>query len=242
MRFVHAAARDIAGVDRGLHGRRRQIDRPDRRRRRGRAHHRRARAARLVRRRLQTRNSCAKARRSRISSSPTGSLSASRTTARASVMREIYQPIEINGGPIVYTSRRSAEMIKYAANVFLAMKVTFINEIADLCETARRRRARRRPRHRPRQPHRPPVPQPRSRLRRLVLSQGHAGADQARDRGRSPMRLVETLVDVNDKRKMAMAGKIVARLRRFGRRASASPCSASPTSPTPTTCATRRAW
>ncbi len=50
------------------------------------------------------------------------------------VMREIYQPIERNGGPIVYTSRRSSEMIKYAANVFLAMKVTFINEIADLCE------------------------------------------------------------------------------------------------------------
>jgi len=50
------------------------------------------------------------------------------------VMREIYQPIESNGGPIVYTSRRSSEMIKYAANVFLAMKVTFINEIADLCE------------------------------------------------------------------------------------------------------------
>ena len=50
------------------------------------------------------------------------------------VMRDIYQPIERAGGQIVYTSRRSSEMIKYAANVFLAMKVTFINEIADLCE------------------------------------------------------------------------------------------------------------
>ena len=50
------------------------------------------------------------------------------------VMGEIYRPIERNGGRIVYTTRRSSEMIKYAANVFLAMKVTFINEIADLCE------------------------------------------------------------------------------------------------------------
>jgi UDPglucose 6-dehydrogenase len=50
------------------------------------------------------------------------------------VMREVYRPIKRAGRPILYTSRRSAEMIKYAANVFLAMKVTFINEIANLCE------------------------------------------------------------------------------------------------------------
>src|SRR5579863_10374202 len=50
------------------------------------------------------------------------------------IMREIYRPLERNGSPIVVTTRRTAELIKYAANVFLAMKVTFINEIADLCE------------------------------------------------------------------------------------------------------------
>jgi UDPglucose 6-dehydrogenase len=126
------------------------------------------------------------------------------------VMREIYQPIESNGGPIVYTSRRSSEMIKYAANVFLAMKVTFINEIADLCE----------------------------RLGADVLDVSHGiGLDDRIGRrflnpgpgfggscfpkdtlaltklaadAKAPIRLVETLVDVNDKRKTAMAAKIVA--------------------------------
>ena len=53
--------------------------------------------------------------------------------ARA-VMRDIYQPIKRAGGQRVYTSRRSSEMIKNAANVFAAMKATFINEIGDLCE------------------------------------------------------------------------------------------------------------
>ena len=128
--------------------------------------------------------------------------------ARA-VMREIYRPIERNGGQIVYTSRRSSEMIKYAANVFLAMKVTFINEIADLCE----------------------------RLGADVLDVSHGiGLDDRIGRkflnpgpgfggscfpkdtlaltklaaeAKAPIRLVETLVDVNDKRKTAMAVKII---------------------------------
>ena len=125
------------------------------------------------------------------------------------VMREIYQPLERNGSPIVYTTRRTAELIKYAANVFLAMKVTFINEMADLCEKVGgdvmdvahgvgldKRIGR----------------------RFLNPGPGFGGSCFPKDTlaltklaidARSPMRLVETLVDVNDKRKVAMAGKIV---------------------------------
>lgn len=50
------------------------------------------------------------------------------------IMRELYRPLFINETPIVFTSRRTSELIKYAANSFLATKITFINEIADLCE------------------------------------------------------------------------------------------------------------
>ena len=50
------------------------------------------------------------------------------------VVAEIYRPLTLNQAPILYTTRRTAELIKYAANAFLATKITFINEIADLCE------------------------------------------------------------------------------------------------------------
>ncbi|WP_324261387.1 UDP-glucose/GDP-mannose dehydrogenase family protein [Altererythrobacter sp. H2] len=50
------------------------------------------------------------------------------------VMREVYRPLFLNESPILFTSRRSSELIKYAANAFLATKITFINEMADLCE------------------------------------------------------------------------------------------------------------
>jgi len=51
-----------------------------------------------------------------------------------SVMSEVYRPLFLNKSPILFTSRRSSELIKYAANAFLAVKITFINEMADLCE------------------------------------------------------------------------------------------------------------
>jgi UDPglucose 6-dehydrogenase len=52
------------------------------------------------------------------------------------VAAEIYRPLNLNQVPILYTGRRTAELIKYTANAFLATKITFINEIADLCEKA----------------------------------------------------------------------------------------------------------
>ena len=50
------------------------------------------------------------------------------------VMSELYRPLYLNRSPIMFTGRRTAELIKYAANAFLATKITFINEIADLAE------------------------------------------------------------------------------------------------------------
>jgi len=50
------------------------------------------------------------------------------------VMRELYRPLYLNETPILFTSRRTSELIKYAANAFLALKITYINEMADLCE------------------------------------------------------------------------------------------------------------
>ena len=105
--------------------------------------------------------------------------------ARA-VMREIYRPLFINETPILFTGRRAAELIKYASNAFLATKITFINEMADLCEkcgadvqeVARgmgldRRIARQ-------------VSACRAGLRRLVLSEGHRGARRDRAAPRCP--------------------------------------------------------
>ncbi len=50
------------------------------------------------------------------------------------VMERVYEPLRLRNAPVIFTSRESAELAKYAANAFLAMKISFINEIADLCE------------------------------------------------------------------------------------------------------------
>ena len=125
-------------------------------------------------------------------------------------MREIYQPIERPGGPIVYTSRRSSEMIKYAANVFLAMKVTFINEIADLCERLDADVL---------DVSRGIGLDDRIGARLLNPGPGFGGSCFPKDtlaltrlanEAKAPIRLIETLVEVNDKRKVAMARKVEA--------------------------------
>ena len=123
-------------------------------------------------------------------------------------MHDIYRPLERNAGPSVYTSRRSAEMIKYAANVFLAMKVTFINEIADLCERVDADVL---------DVSRGIGLDDRIGAKFLNPGPGFGGSCFPKDtlaltklaiEAKAPIRLVETLVEVNEKRKIAMARKI----------------------------------
>ena len=90
------------------------------------------------------------------------------------VLRELYAPFLRTERPFLVMSPESAEMTKYAANAMLATKISFINEMANLCDRARRRHQRRPPRHRPRPADRLPVPLPRPRLRRVVLPEGRA--------------------------------------------------------------------
>jgi len=125
------------------------------------------------------------------------------------VLAEIYRPLYLNTPPIIFVSRRTAELIKYASNAFLATKITFINEIADLCE------------------------QVGADVQEVARGMGldnrigakflHAGPGfggscfpkdtnalikTAHDHG-VPLRLVETVSSVNEQRKRAMARKVV---------------------------------
>ncbi len=131
--------------------------------------------------------------------------------ARA-VMHELYRPLSLNETPMIVTDRRTSELIKYAANAFLAMKVTFINEVADLCEKVGG-----------------DVQQVARGIgldKRIGGKFLHAGpgfggscfpkdiralARTAADAA-APMKLVEATIEVNDRRKRAMAGKIAAAL------------------------------
>jgi len=125
------------------------------------------------------------------------------------VMRELYRPLYLAETPIVMTTLETAELTKYAANAFLATKITFINEIADLCEkvganvqdVARGMGLD-------------------SRIGKKFLhaGPGYGGScfpkdtlalvRTAQEYG-SPARLVETVVQVNDTRKGAMAGRVL---------------------------------
>ena len=125
------------------------------------------------------------------------------------IMAEVYRPLFINQAPLMFTDRRTAELIKYAANAFLATKITFINEMADLCEAV--------------------GADVQSVARGMGLDNRigtkflHAGpgyggscfpkdtlalVKSGQDHG-APQRIVEAVVQVNDQRKRAMARRII---------------------------------
>ncbi|MES1156561.1 MAG: UDP-glucose/GDP-mannose dehydrogenase family protein [Alphaproteobacteria bacterium] len=125
------------------------------------------------------------------------------------LMRELYRPLYLNETPIVFTERRTSELIKYAANAFLAMKITFINEVADLCDAVGANVQE--------------VAKGIGYDKRIGSKFLHAGPGYggscfpkdtlalmktARDSG-APIELIETTVRVNMARKQAMAHKIV---------------------------------
>ncbi|MBT9473436.1 MAG: UDP-glucose/GDP-mannose dehydrogenase family protein [Pseudomonadota bacterium] len=126
------------------------------------------------------------------------------------VMTELYRPLYLNETPIVFTGRRTSELIKYAANAFLAMKITFINEMADLCEAVGAD---------VQQVARGIGLDKRIGGKFLHAGPGYGGScfpkdtlalvRTATDAG-SPVRLIETTVKVNDDRKKAMALKVSA--------------------------------
>ena len=129
--------------------------------------------------------------------------------ARA-IMHELYRPLAEKGTPIVFTARRGAELIKYAANAFLATKITFINEIADLCEQANADVQE--VAHGIGLDHRigPKF---------LSAGPGYGGSCFPKDllallkAGLDfgvPIRSIETIISINDQRKRAMARKVIA--------------------------------
>ncbi|WP_332653853.1 UDP-glucose dehydrogenase family protein [Brevundimonas sp.] len=125
------------------------------------------------------------------------------------VMRELYRPLNLNETPILFTGRRTSELIKYAANAFLAMKITFINEMADLCEKVGAD---------VQQVARGIGLDNRIGSKFLHAGPGYGGSCFPKDTlalvrtavdAGSPVRLIETTVEVNDARKKAMAGRVL---------------------------------
>mgnify|MGYP001186459034 FL=1 len=125
------------------------------------------------------------------------------------VMRELYRPLFLNETPILFTSRRTSELIKYAANAFLAVKITFINEMADLCEKVGAN---------VQEVSRGIGLDGRIGSKFLNAGPGYGGScfpkdtlaltKTANDYG-SPVRIVDTVVEVNAARKKAMATKVI---------------------------------
>ncbi|THV25578.1 UDP-glucose dehydrogenase family protein [Peteryoungia ipomoeae] len=126
------------------------------------------------------------------------------------IMREVYRPLYLNEAPLYFCERRTSELIKYAANAFLAMKITFINEIADLCEQLGADVQK--------------VAKGIGMDKRIGDKFLHAGpgyggscfpkdtlalVKTAQDHN-SPLRLIETTVAINDNRKRAMGRKVIA--------------------------------
>jgi UDPglucose 6-dehydrogenase len=129
--------------------------------------------------------------------------------AAAEIMREIYRPLYLNKLPLLITSRRTAELIKYAANAFLATKITFINEIADLCEAV--------------DADVQDVARGIGLDRRIGSKFLHAGPGyggscfpkdtlallKTAEDNQAPLRIVEAVAKVNDARKRAMGRKVI---------------------------------
>jgi UDPglucose 6-dehydrogenase len=126
------------------------------------------------------------------------------------VMTEVYRPLYLNQAPLLFTDRRTSELIKYAANAFLAMKITFINEVADLCEATGAN---------VQEVARGIGLDNRIGSKFLHAGPGYGGSCFPKDTTAlvkigqdfgSPMRLVETTVSINDQRKRAMSRKVIA--------------------------------
>ncbi|MCB2082498.1 MAG: UDP-glucose/GDP-mannose dehydrogenase family protein [Sphingomonadaceae bacterium] len=125
------------------------------------------------------------------------------------VMREVYRPLYLNESPILFTSRRTSELIKYAANAFLATKITFINEMADLCEKVGAN---------VQDVSRGIGMDNRIGAKFLHAGPGYGGSCFPKDTLAllktaedfdSPVRIVEAVVKVNDSRKRAMGRKVI---------------------------------
>ena len=126
------------------------------------------------------------------------------------VMAAIYRPLYLNQSPIVYVSRRTSELIKYASNAFLAVKITFINEMADLCEKTGAN---------VQDVARGMGLDGRIGSKFLHAGPGYGGSCFPKDTlalvktghdYEAPMRITETVVAINDQRKRAMGRKIIA--------------------------------